>query len=122
MIKKIAVIFCVLAFFGLAGCATTGSSNAQTKFEGKWKNYSAPVDLIYLFKGNTWKLTIDKTIRKGVFSFDETYITFIFIDGKYEESWKQTYLIQNDVLKLEQEIDPDPRRRFGHIYGSFKKQ
>jgi hypothetical protein len=107
----------------VAGCVSIPSANASaTKFEGAWKNHAAPVNLIYAFKGNTWKLTVDKLIRTGTFIFDDTYITFTFRDKNREDSWTQKYTLESNILWLEKEPNPDPRRLFGHMYGSFKRR
>jgi hypothetical protein len=120
--KKIVLLGLVAVIALLtAGCDMFGSSNEQTPFEGKWQNFYAPVDLIYEFKGNTWKLTVDKTIYRGVFVFDDVYIVFGFTDGKNEETWKQMYLLSDDVLEL-RVAKGNPDDRIPHMFGPFERQ
>jgi hypothetical protein len=118
--KKIVLLGLVAGLALLtAGCAMFGYE--QRSFEGKWQNFYAPFDLIYEFKENTWKLTVDKTIYRGAFAFDDSHIIFVFIDGKYKETWQQEYSFGDNTLNLK---TPDPQNgwRVGHMYGPFTRQ
>jgi hypothetical protein len=109
-------IFSLILIFGLIliGCPTDGEGgeNKMTKFEGTWRNPNGNHSA-YTFVNDTYTLTNNsgEILSQGTFTFTDTTITFIPVNG---EEWTQTYTLEgdNNLALVSDNI---------HSYGQFIK-
>jgi hypothetical protein len=100
MKNRVLVLIGVLLVFAFVfmGCDNGGGGGQITKFEGTWKHTKAELNAVYVFTGNSWIFTASAPEQYdvptgpfyGIFTFDETSITFTATSGG-SSSWTQPY-------------------------------